>query len=364
MIVTAPVIAHDSDQSKGEFQPATYCVFEIGRLTELPPGEISLDVRAINNRNQIVGWTALAGVPPLHPFIWDRRYGMRDLGSLPGHANGIAADINDAGTVVGEATDFATGQSLAFTWTRRTGMRELDVSLGGVDSVATGINRFGQIAGTSQTGAGDFHALLRDVNGDVLDLGALPDGSGSSSATAVNDRGQVVGTRGPRGQITEGFVWDERHGMQPLIEDPPPFFVPFPLGINNHGVVVGEVLGTDPTRAFRWTRREGLQDLGALSDLDTHYTSARAINRWGTIVGGSQTPSGLVHAFVWNRRTGMRDLNELIDPGSELPSQAVLLVAQAINDFGSIALMGFVPGEESQRGFLLEPRRHSDKACR
>jgi probable HAF family extracellular repeat protein len=225
------------------------------------------------------------------------------------------------------------------------------------------VSRSGQIVGASKTGTGAFHAFLRDVNGDVLDLGAFPDGSGESGATAVNNRGHVVGTRGD-GQILEGFLWDERNGMQLLIEDPAPFFFLFPHDINNRGEVVGEILGTDPTHAFRWTKSGGVQDLGTLSGLDTHYAAASAINRWGTIVGGSQTTSGLVHGFIWSRQTGMRDLNELIDPSSELPSQAVLGSGAAINDAGSIAVVGFVPGEDSQRGFLLVPRRDSGKACR
>jgi hypothetical protein len=60
----------------------------------------------------------------------------------------------------------------------------------------------------------------------------------------------------------------------------------------------------------------------------------------------------------------MRDLNERIDPGTVLPFQPVLGAALGINDRGSIALIGFVPGEESQRGFLLVPRRYPGKDCR
>lgn len=360
MIVTAPVIAGEGTVGKVDFQPATYCAYDIGQLPGLPPGERSFDIRAINKRNQIVGWTSLAGVPPLHPFIWDRKRGMRDLGSLPGHASGVAADINDAGIVVGDASDFEAGESLAFIWTRRTGMRALDASLGGVDSIATGINRSGQIVGASKTSTGAFHAFFRDVNGDVLDLGAFPDGSGGSSATAVNDRGRVVGTRGD-GQILEGFLWDERTGMQPLGKDASGRFL-FPLDINSRGEVVGELLGIDPTRAFRWTKNGGVQDLGTLSGRDTDFASASAINRWGTIVGASSTIAGPPHGFVWSQRTGMQDLNDLIDPSSHIPSQTVV-GARVINDAGSIAAIGFVPGEDSQRGFLLVPRRDSDKAC-
>ncbi len=214
-------------RASGDFQPDAYCAYEIPRLPGLPPGETSLDLKAINNRNQVLGWTGLSGTPPFHSFIWDRKRGMRDLGSLPGHPSTFGADVNDAGVVVGDATDFETPANLAFIWTRARGIRALDVSLGGVFGAATGINRSGQIVGASETATGAFHAFLRDHNGDVLDLGAFPDGSGDSGAAAVNDRGLVVGTRGD-GRILEAFLWDERHGMRPLIENPPPFFTPFP----------------------------------------------------------------------------------------------------------------------------------------
>jgi len=362
IIVTSPVFAGDGNQRKGDQLPDAYCAYDIGRLPGLPAGEISVNVTAINNRNQVVGWIAIEdGFSPNHAFIWDRKHGMRDLGSLPGHASLVAADINDAGTVVGDATDFETGETLAFVWTRRGGARAPDTSLGGVNSLATGINRSGQIVGASQTATGTFHAFLRDRNGDVVDLGAFPDGSGSSDATAVNDRGQVVGTR-VDGQLMDGFQWDARNGILPVIEDAPPFFFPFPHDINNRGVVVGDILGTEPGRAFRWTRRDGVQDLGTLSGDDTHFATARAVNRWGTIVGGSQSASGEVHGFVWRRQTGMRDLNDLIDPSSEVPAQAVLGAALGINDGGSIALTGFMPGDDSPRGFVLMPKRQGHGA--
>lgn len=364
MFVAAPAIAGVVvNPGKGD-PPATYCVHEIGQLAGLPPGERSLDVTAINNRNQIVGWTSISGgLNPLHAFIWDRKNGMRDLGMLPGHSSLAATDINDAGTVVGDATDLESGESLAFIWTERRGVRAPDTSLGGVSSFATGINRSGQIVGASQTGTGVFHAYRREVNGDILDLGAFADGSGTSSATALNGHGQVVGTR-VLGRITDGFLWDERSGIQSVIEDlPRPMFL-FPQDISNRGEVVGDILGVLPGRAFRWTPGTGLQELGTLSGLDTHFATARAINLWGTIVGGSQTTSGLVHGFVWARETGMRDLNELIDPDSDIPSQAVLGAALGINDSGSIALIGFVPGEDSQRGFFLVPQRYPHRGCR
>jgi probable HAF family extracellular repeat protein len=356
MMVTAPVFAADP-------RPDTYCVFEIDRLSGLPPGNISLVVAGINRRDQITGWIATQGDLRVRGFIWDRERGTRDLGAVPGHTSMTAAAINDRGTVVGTAADFETGESLAFVWTIRRGARSLDTSLGGVDSAAADINRFGQIAGTSATASGAFHAFFRDVDGAVLDLGAFSDGRGFSSAIAMNDRGQVVGTR-VDGDREDAFVWDGRHGMQSLVPDSGPEFFPFPSDINNRGEVVGAVLGAGSQRAFRWTRREGLQFLGTLSGVDTDFATASAINREGTIVGGSQTATGDFHGFVWNPRTGMQDLNELIDTRNQLPIQPVLGTAIGINDEGSIAVNGFVPGDDSQHGYLMVPRKNRHEECR
>ena len=160
---TTTAIARDGSAGRGDFLPDAYCAYEIGRLPGLPAGEISVNVTAINNRNQIVGWIAIAdGFSPNHAFIWDRKHGMRGLGTLPGHESLVAADINDAGTVVGDATSFESGETLAFIWTSRGGARAPDTSLGGVNSLATGINHSGQIVGASQTETGTFHAFLRD----------------------------------------------------------------------------------------------------------------------------------------------------------------------------------------------------------
>jgi probable HAF family extracellular repeat protein len=125
-------------------------------------------------------------------------------------------------------------------------------------------------------------------------------------------------------------------------------------------VVVGGT-SAQATRAFRWTAREGLQDLGSLpggSEVD--YAEAFGINHWGTIVGATQLPDGPGRAFVWTRRSGMRDLNELIDPSSTLGAHIVLRRASAINDAGWIAAGGvdIRDGVSPERGFLLAPRRH------
>jgi probable HAF family extracellular repeat protein len=261
--------------------------------------------------------------------------------------------------VVGGAAQYDTGEDIAFIWTRRTGMRPLDVSLGGVEGGAVGINRHGQIVGASEFGPTDqTRAFLREPNGDVMDLGAFPDGDGSSGAGDINDRGQVIGSSS--GPITsEAFIWSKRHGMQRLV--PSSSLVVSPFRINNHGVVVGETVA-DNTRAFRWTRRTGLRHLPTLTG-DASYSSAADINRWGMIVGSALAPAGSPHAVIWSRRSGIRDLNTLLDPSSSIASQILLVGARAINDRARIAAVGFYPATQQQSVFLLEPQRPGSPPC-
>ena len=62
LMAAGPLFGGNDARGREEAEPATYCLYEIGRLPGLPPGEISLELVGINNRNQIVGWTGLAGM--------------------------------------------------------------------------------------------------------------------------------------------------------------------------------------------------------------------------------------------------------------------------------------------------------------
>ena len=63
-------------------------------------------------------------------------------------------------------------------------------TLGGKESAATAVNERGQVIGESTTAGGATHAFLWQ-DGKMRDLGTL--GGQSSSPTAINDVGQVVG---------------------------------------------------------------------------------------------------------------------------------------------------------------------------
>jgi probable HAF family extracellular repeat protein len=118
----------------------------------------------------------------------------------------------------------------------------------------------------------------------LVDLGTL--GGESSYATAINDRGWVVG----RSQVADGsyhgFLW--RHGRMTDLG------TLSPTDINNPGQIVG--LRDDLPGAHLWTAGR-LLDLGSLGGDSTYPT---AINDRGQVVGMSATPDRSDVPFLWS----------------------------------------------------------------
>jgi probable HAF family extracellular repeat protein len=206
----------------------------------------------------------------------------------------IALDFEDCVGVVDVATLFAS----------------LTVS-------AIDMNNHGQIVGTSATGPEPFLWS----GGVMRTLGTGSD----STVVAINDKGQVAGTKSSR-----AFLWED--GVVSDIGDLGSGYS-IALGINEAGQVMG-ISWTDaslPQHAFIWQRGSTMVDLGTLGG---SYSNPVAINESGQIVGESGTSRGEPHAFLWQAGV-MRDLGTL--GGS-------LSMAMAINDAGRVAGMSDTAG--------------------
>jgi probable HAF family extracellular repeat protein len=205
---------------------------------------------------------------------------------------------------------------------------------GGVFSEATAINERGQIVGRSDTASEDpdFHAVLWE-GGEVIDLGTLPGGR-YSYATGINNKGQIVGVSQTTGNNCEAgfftacehaFVWSDG-----VMTDLGAIRGPFSgaTGINDRGQVVG----------FSTTSAEGdttavLWDNGTMIDLGRlpgdGFATAGAINNRGQIVGWSSNTT--TRAFIWQRGM-MAELAAL--PGGEFS------LAADLNNTGRIVGVG------------------------
>ena len=153
--------------------PHTVLWEEDGSVHELPnlggtvntalPG-VGNRALGINNQGQVVGGSTLPGNLTAHAFLWSKKTGILDLGTLPGDLNSGALSINDKGDVVGVSND-ASFNPRAFLWQNGV-MHDLNDPLITPNSpmvllFAAGIDSSGQIAGWGvQKSTGQVHAFL------------------------------------------------------------------------------------------------------------------------------------------------------------------------------------------------------------
>jgi probable HAF family extracellular repeat protein len=270
------------------------------------------------------------------------RWVVRDLGTLGGSASS-AVDINERGEVVGwrytVRTRIAMPSRHAFLWSHGK-MRDLGtLPLGGRGDIpnaseATALSDRGQVIGTSwreQTGPTPHVFVWFKGEMEAVGCGrvALARCEVGSTAAALNERGLVVGSISPeRGRYTFGFggrvAFTWVNGTLTRLGALPGRTYSRARDVSERGDVVGasyalsEQSGEVRTRAFLW--HEGkMTDLGALPGSST--SEAVALNARGQIIGNS---SG---AFLWQngRMTALGTL-----PGQQYSGAA------AINDRGQV----------------------------
>ncbi|MGC2658538.1 MAG: hypothetical protein WA324_11330 [Bryobacteraceae bacterium] len=126
---------------------------------------------AINNLSEVVGGSALPGNTLHHGFLWTRKSGIKDLGTLPDDATSVGTGINDHGTIAGVSLD-GSGNPRAVIW-YKGGIHDLnDLAQ---DSPlfllwSSAINGSDEIAGFGvDPNTGDVHAFLAKPDGNDCD---------------------------------------------------------------------------------------------------------------------------------------------------------------------------------------------------
>ena len=242
---------------------------------------------------------------------------------------------------------------LGFVWDPLTGMRKLP-TLGGTNGFATGTNDLGQTVGWAETPLHDSSCILPQVlqflpvvwgpGREQVHPLPLVGTDTSGAATALNDRGQIVGISGACGFAVGGptglhaLIWD--NGVPTVIVNPngAPYWNT-PMMINERGDVVGfmgypgDVAGNF-TPPFMWTRNGGVTFIPLLSgDIAGAATS---INEQRQVVGYSNDASIPTNFHPWIWQNGqLTNLNDLIEPNPALTGPIQLLFD--INDRGEIA---------------------------
>ncbi len=351
-----------SAQTPQKNQPLKYYVFNLGAPLGGAPEAVG-----INNLGWISGGANLAGNTVVNAELWVGS--PMNLGTLGGPNSNVAwPNHSTKGEIVG-ITETAQPNPFGEPWScfaffpsaTPTGdvcvgfawqdgvMTALSPLPGGYDSYAAGVNNKGQVAGWAENGIHDptcnapvqvlqFEAVIWGPKLDhMTQLPPYP-GDPDSAATAINDKGQVVGISGLCSNAVGGasaehaLLWE--NGVPTNLGNIGGGAWNTPVALNNQGEVVGFANSSGDQNAalspaaFIWTQATGMQALPLLSG-DTN-SIAFDINEKGQVVG--QSVGATFRAFLYEDGM-MLDLNALIQPDSSL----YLTNAQGINDRGEIA---------------------------
>jgi probable HAF family extracellular repeat protein len=118
---------------------------------------------AINDRGEVAGFSSLPDDSFVHPFLWTKDTGMRDLGALGADFLADPAGINNNTQVVGGSCD-VSGNCRAFLWENNV-MSDLNDLIGANSPwylvYALGINDAGEIVGfATEKSTGNTYAYL------------------------------------------------------------------------------------------------------------------------------------------------------------------------------------------------------------
>lgn len=259
---------------------------------------------------------------------------------------GQATGVNAKGEVVGW---FNQGDT-SFLWNGST-ITSLP-SLGTGRTVALAINDRSDAVGWSHVSPGVAHAFLyRD--GVMTDLGDWG-GDAGSQANAVNQQGDVTGTRlvtQPNGLlvINEGVrvLAGKVESIQALVVGA---LHVSPMSINIKGDLAGTAFDPDGSHtAFALIGRKAASRIKFPTAIGS---DAISINDSGQVVGNSDTgPATRIRAFLWERGK-IVDLTSL--PEVQAAGWTWLQEATAINNDGVIVGFGS-NGSSAGRAFMLVP---------
>ncbi len=328
-----------------------YLVSATGHATSIGSlGGTLTQPEAINGSGQIVGFSDNA--EGYHEAFLYSGGVLTNLGTIDGMDSSDASGINDNGDIVGGCYDSLTGDAFAFLYTGSGPMVDLNSLINpnsGWSLVsASAINDKGQIVGMGINAEGEAHAFLLDPTPEPS-TAALLAVAASSLLTFENFRRRRLSAylRSARARAAGvacrfcGFLEGGRRLVWPRTKRGPHRHA------NRRKQATFCSLNDYPAHCSRTASAQTVQytvtDLGNLGGSDPSVVPT-GINSYGQVTGTASGPvGGTGFAFLWTAPGPMVSLGALGSP-------AIQSNANAIND------SSWVVGQSNSEAFLYTPQ--------
>ncbi len=351
--------------------PPMYRAIDIGTL----PGTRYIMPWGLNNSGTVVGNAQYSD--RIEAFIWTSTDGIKKLPVPAGDGReSYAHDINDVGQVIGRVTNggpFGNGGEtiwevdgsynfyLGETWAAMARPY-------GIPQITNGGRVLGQ-SNRDDVGVDIFPWVWSPQRG-LVDIVAF--GDDRYNVNQMNDSGRIVGDRAscdPIFGVASAFVFDAPTQQIRWLDPDHDKFCrqSSATAVNDHGDVVGWVDTYDLGRtvAMIWTEADGWQTLSVSLAPNRSSIYATDINNARQVVGGLQLVNQVwrLSFFYWDKDNGLYDLKKLLDPDDPMTAEVILHASNStqdspyipkINDRGEILVSGSL---RSDKDIFLRPRR-------
>jgi probable HAF family extracellular repeat protein len=268
--------------------------------------------------------------------------------TIVGPANSQPTDMNNAGVVVGTYNIGTNGINTGSFITRGNGFVDLG-TLGGQSSSAVAINDKGQVLGNRVTASGQRRGFIY-YHGRSSDITSTP--NLTLNYADINNAGYIL-ARGfistPEGDALRSFLRDPSGRLRNIGTLPGENAVNQAEALNNRNQIVGEsgpfISPDPPLRAFIWTRGV-IRDLG---DFGFTPNYALGINDRGQVTGYASVPTGFRNqvAFIYSN-------GRLIDIDRRPPTADRFSTGDDINNLGHVVGSSNHLGAFVYRGYRME----------
>lgn len=236
---------------------------------------------------------------------------FQGIGFLPGGGQSIAASISRDGAFVGGTAESASGRSKAVRWNMKNGkLKSFGIHRGYTGSAIAAISAGGKVmvGAAYDMSAGTMEAVKWNGRKNKA-MGYLPGGFFSRADDVSEDGSVIIGTS----TMPEGFRayrWTKKQGMVNLGDLGGSHFS-VAWGVSADGKIVVGVTSTPETdeNAFRWTPEKGMVALRNPAGSDG--SRAYRVSADGNVAVGNCTAGGLFQACRWIGEQAVQELGTL-----------------------------------------------------